>query len=67
MGNAVYRECWEEGRFIKAHFPQQPSMKQPYMFERCADGKLAPWIPTQEDILIANDWVVKPKKPRKGA
>lgn len=56
-GHRLTRSGWNgTGMFIELQVPDEHSkMSRPYLYIRCVDGALVPWVASQSDLL-AEDW-----------
>jgi len=59
-GSYVAREGWNgQGMWIALQRPDEHSkMTRPYLYMRCVDGDLVPWVASQSDLLAQDWWVV---------
>lgn len=59
IGRKVARQGWNgKGMWLALQTPTEESkMTAPYIYMKCADGKLCPWLASQTDML-ADDWMV---------
>lgn len=54
----IRRPGWPHGDWVGMHRPcPKAHITRPYLFRATAQGVVAPWCPTQEDIF-ASDWSV---------
>ena len=58
-GYQAKRAGWNgKGMHVELQTPDAHSkMSRPYLFMKCADGALVPWVASQSDLL-ADDWDV---------
>lgn len=56
-GRKVARDGWNgKGMWLHLQVPDANSkMSRPYVYMRCADGTLVPWVCSQSDLL-GMDW-----------
>ncbi len=60
-GQSVTRPAWNgKGMYLRLQTPDAHSkMTEPYVYMKCAQGQLIPWLCSQGDLL-ADDWTVVP-------
>jgi hypothetical protein len=55
-GDAVHRDAWARGVYLKLEKPDDHSqMTRPYIYITESNGSAVPWVATHEDML-ASDW-----------